>query len=144
MSDRLDDSTGYEVGFGKPPKETRFQKGNRANPNGRPKRDSSLLASYEKLLAEDFATRDGRVISNREAMMRAVFRDAMRGDQKAFARFLKLARPAGLLKIPVKEPPPKNTMTPEQKKAWWTGLARDNVPGARRRLRNDYGIEISD
>lgn len=33
--------TGYEVGYGKPPKSTRFKKGQSGNPGGRPRGASS-------------------------------------------------------------------------------------------------------
>ena len=34
----------YEIGYGKPPPESRFKPGNNANPNGRPKRKPLLIA----------------------------------------------------------------------------------------------------
>jgi hypothetical protein len=103
MTNSATDSNSYEVGYKKPPRHTRFQLGNRANPNGRPKHDSSLMASYEKLLEEHVVTRNGRAMTNREAMLRVMINDAMHGNQKAFARFLKLARRAGLLSVSKKE-----------------------------------------
>ena len=95
------DSNSYDVGYKKPPKHTQFQKGNRANPNGRPKRDNNLIVSLSKFLEEDIGL-SGRPMTRKEATIRVVVQDAMRGDQKAFARYLKLATRAGLLKIPPK------------------------------------------
>ena len=38
----------YEVGYGRPPKETRFTPGKSGNPKGRPKRKRSLAADLRK------------------------------------------------------------------------------------------------
>jgi hypothetical protein len=40
----------YEVGYGKPPKESRFKPGQSGNPKGRPKNKESLRAKVEKIL----------------------------------------------------------------------------------------------
>jgi hypothetical protein len=46
-SDRPQD---YEVGYMKPPKETRFKKGNNANPRGRPRGSKNLAKLLEQAL----------------------------------------------------------------------------------------------
>jgi uncharacterized protein DUF5681 len=40
----------YEVGYKKPPKETRFKKGNNANPRGRPRGSKNLAKLLEQAL----------------------------------------------------------------------------------------------
>jgi len=40
----------YEVGYGKPPVATRFKKGNRANPRGRPRSSKNLATLLERAL----------------------------------------------------------------------------------------------
>jgi Family of unknown function (DUF5681) len=46
-SDRRGD---YEVGYKRPPKETRFRKGNNANPRGRPRGSKNLATLLEEAL----------------------------------------------------------------------------------------------
>lgn len=96
----------YAVGKGKPPKEHQFKKGFCPNPKGRPKADRNLFTSFEKLLNEPIKANTGKQISNREAMLRVVIKDAMRGDQRAFAHFLRLAKLAGIF---VNDSPPIQT-----------------------------------
>ncbi len=45
-------SLDYEVGFGKPPKETQFKKGQSGNPRGRPKGSLNLMTSFHRALRE--------------------------------------------------------------------------------------------
>lgn len=40
----------YEVGYKKPPKETRFKKGNKANPHGRPRGSKNLATLLDEAL----------------------------------------------------------------------------------------------
>jgi hypothetical protein len=40
----------YEVGFGKPPKQTRFKKGRSGNPRGRPRKRPDLYSELTKVL----------------------------------------------------------------------------------------------
>jgi Family of unknown function (DUF5681) len=42
----------YEVGFGKPPKRTRFKKGRSGNPYGRPRKRPDLYSELTKVLRE--------------------------------------------------------------------------------------------
>ena len=45
-------SAPYEVGYGKPPKHTRFQPGQSGNPRGRPKGTKNLKTDLEEELSE--------------------------------------------------------------------------------------------
>ena len=47
----------YEVGYGKPPKNTRFQPGRSGNPRGRPKGRASLAKIVEKQLYRPMAVK---------------------------------------------------------------------------------------
>jgi hypothetical protein len=88
--------TNYEVGYGRPPKETQFQKGMIANPNGaRGKKrnkplDDDLKAAmadmYRRLISEkQRVTIDGQPqsITRLEVILRRLLNEAMAGDLKA-------------------------------------------------------------
>lgn len=61
MPEPLEDPVPYEVGYKKPPVETRFPPGKSGNPGGR-KRGASVLHELERELAEGAEIVDGEVI----------------------------------------------------------------------------------
>ncbi|MAQ85198.1 MAG: hypothetical protein CMH12_18390 [Maritimibacter sp.] len=76
----------YEVGYGKPPKHTRFQKGQSGNPRGRPKGAKGFKASLKRELETKVTIRDGnqeRKISKAEAAAKRLIANALKGDMKA-------------------------------------------------------------
>jgi hypothetical protein len=91
----------HEVGYRKPPKRSQFQKGRSGNPRGRPKEKTNLLTSFEEMLqeADVRVNNGGKVMTKQEAMMRSLVNEAMKANQKAFARFMRLAKRAGLLEL---------------------------------------------
>jgi hypothetical protein len=76
---------GYSVGYGKPPKHSRFKPGQSGNPKGRPKgaqSDSSLLqAELKRSVAITENGRSGK-LSKRAVMIRNLVNKAM-GDIRA-------------------------------------------------------------
>ena len=88
----------YEVGYGKPPEHTRFQKGcPPRNPKGRPRKDFNLVELIRKELDRYITVREnGRTIrmTIREAWMRRVINEATKGNRRAQRTFVKIARPA--------------------------------------------------
>ncbi|WP_018043907.1 DUF5681 domain-containing protein [Methylobacterium sp. 88A] len=84
--------TAYEVGYGKPPADHRFRKGQSGNPRGRPRGHSAPLGRRDLLDALTQAarepitiTKDGRTIRTTqiEALAQQLTRKAMQGDMKA-------------------------------------------------------------
>ena len=79
-------SASYEVGYGKPPKKTRFRPGRSGNPLGRPKKPKSIQERFERELARKVAVREnGRVrkILKIDLLVRRVIADAITGDHRA-------------------------------------------------------------
>jgi hypothetical protein len=86
----------YKIGYGKPPKHAQFRKGVSGCPTGRPKRPEGI--SIKEIFDGDQRGKNGEVISRREAYVIALVNDAMRGNQKAFTKFMNLMHRAGLMR----------------------------------------------
>jgi hypothetical protein len=84
----------YEVGYGRPPKETRFTPGKSGNPKGRPKRKRSLAADLRKeveRMVEVVENGKERRVSIQAAVMRRLVNDAIgRGNMAAMRALLGL------------------------------------------------------
>ncbi|HEV7417774.1 MAG TPA: DUF5681 domain-containing protein [Tianweitania sediminis] len=79
----------YSVGYGKPPLETRFKKGEPRRGGSR-KTDKSLAQEVKELLREKVLVTEGGVqrrLSRRTAILKTMFAKAAKGDLKA-AEFL--------------------------------------------------------
>lgn len=73
----------YEVGFGKPPKRTRFKKGRSGNPKGRPRKKPDLYSELTKVLRENVTiTVDGQQekVTVQQALLRRLRDQARRGE----------------------------------------------------------------
>jgi hypothetical protein len=91
----------YEIGYGKPPKATRFKKGQSGNPAGAKKKVviDDVRVMVEEVLAELIILRDGgkdRKVSRLEAMLRTQVLNALKGDSKAAKAIFKLSQKAGM------------------------------------------------
>lgn len=86
----------HDVGYKRPPKHSQFPKGKSGNPGGRPKAATGI--SIKEILDGDQRGKNGEVISRREAYVIAVVNEALRGNQKAFSKFMKLMHRSGLMR----------------------------------------------
>lgn len=84
----------YQVGYGKPPKHTRFKPGRSGNPKGRPKGVRNFKSDVKKALgAAVRITREGRAhrVSTQEAALLRLLEKALGGDMRALDKLLTLA-----------------------------------------------------
>jgi hypothetical protein len=73
----------YEVGFGKPPKHTRFKKGRSGNPQGRPPKKPDVYSELTKVLGEDVTIIvDGqpKKVTVQQALLLRLREQALRGE----------------------------------------------------------------
>jgi hypothetical protein len=86
-------SDDYSVGYGKPPKPTRFKPGQSGNPKGRPKGTKNLATDLNEELAEKIIVNEGGrtlKISKQRAMIKSLLAKALKGDTRAASVLLKL------------------------------------------------------
>jgi Family of unknown function (DUF5681) len=81
-----DERHDYEVGYRKPPCQTRFRKGQSGNPKGRTAGDKNLSTLLSEALNEHvIITENGgrRKISKRQAIVKQIVNQAAKGDWRA-------------------------------------------------------------
>ncbi len=79
-------SSKYEVGYGKPPKHTRFKPGRSGNPKGRPKKPASFSEEFLDVAGETMTiSESGRAMTlpKRRALIKRIFNDALKGNSTA-------------------------------------------------------------
>ncbi len=81
------------IGYGKPPKHSRFKPGQSGNPKGRPKGKLPLARMIEKYLDGKMAVTIGteqKTVSRREGLVMAFVSDALKGKDKVRKQLLDL------------------------------------------------------
>ncbi|MEM8572797.1 MAG: DUF5681 domain-containing protein [Pseudomonadota bacterium] len=106
-----DNDPQYEVGYGRPPRNTQFRPGQSGNRKGRPKGAKGVRASMKRELARKVTIREeGREVqvSKAEALGMQLANKALKGDPKAIAEVLRLDAelfgPAETPALPATEP----------------------------------------
>jgi Family of unknown function (DUF5681) len=89
-----------DVGYGKPPKATRFRKGRSGNPKGRQRGDENLLAVFKRMASKRIKIREGdrwRRITMADAIILQNCNAALQRDQIAMNNIIRLAEESGEL-----------------------------------------------
>ena len=106
MTDRKDPDGDYEVGHSRPPKDTRWKKGQSGNPKGRPKADKTGPVDISAFLDEPVAmTINGKAkeLHPFEAMVWQMIRKSMKGEITPLIRLVELCEDNGLIHTPPPE-----------------------------------------
>ena len=85
----------YDIGYGKPPKQSQWKKGQSGNPKGRPRRDRNVSALVAALLAQRIVVRTGKTTKRRtrlEHLVHRLFEQALEGDPRLMKMALDEAR----------------------------------------------------
>lgn len=89
----MDDRDDYDVGYGKPPKHTRFRKGQSGNPAGKKRPREAPGQIWQRLLQETVTvTENGRkrVMSKLELVLSQMINKAASGNEKHVKFFLEM------------------------------------------------------
>jgi hypothetical protein len=92
----------HYVGYGSPPTETRWKKGESGNRSGRPQGSMNLRATIERLLTDKITVREGdkiRRVTRLEAVLMKQLQQALRGDLRAIQAVNASANSLGLLEV---------------------------------------------
>lgn len=84
----------YEVGYAKPPKDTRFEKGQSGNRKGRPKGSRNFASDVDDILNAKMTVNENgrpRNVSTQLAALMRLREKALKGDARALDRLLSLA-----------------------------------------------------
>jgi hypothetical protein len=92
MTDKRDSN---EVGYGKPPQNTQFKKGQSGNPKGRPKGHPNLATVLERALREKVVINENgqrKIVTKLDAAMKQAVNKAAFGDLRALQLLTALIR----------------------------------------------------
>ena len=90
-----DDQDDYKVGYGRPPRNSRFEPGQSGNPRGRPPGNKNLSSLLSKALDEPVIVVENnrrRKIAKRQAIVTQFVNQSAKGDLKATQLLLSILR----------------------------------------------------
>ena len=90
-----DSGRDYEVGYGKPPRNTQFKKGQSGNPRGRPSGSKNLATLVSVALNEPVIVVENggrRKITKREAIIKQLVNRSTKADWRAIKILLEIVR----------------------------------------------------
>jgi hypothetical protein len=82
----------FPVGYGKPPKDRQFKKGQSGNPKGRPRGSQNFATILKKVSMEKIAVKKNgctKKMTCQEALTRQVYSKALGGDLRASTQIVK-------------------------------------------------------
>jgi hypothetical protein len=103
----LEDDVDYRVGYGRPPRSTRFQPGRSGNPKGRPPGSRSLAAIFHRIINTKVEVKGPhgiKTITKFEAGLTQLANMAATGDKRAIRDLMQWRRSFGDLE-PIVLPP---------------------------------------
>jgi len=92
---KTDDKNNFEIGYGRPPRHSRFVPGQSGNPRGRQKGVRNLANDVKRTLEVPVRLTDqGKTkrVSTQEAVLLRLREKALKGDARAIDRLVELAR----------------------------------------------------
>ena len=95
---RSDKQRDYAVGYGRPPRHTRYEKGRSGNPKGRPSGAKNLSTLFIEALDETVIIAENggrRKISKRQAIVKQIVNKAAKGDWRCTKLLLELPQETG-------------------------------------------------
>ena len=90
-----DQTRDYEVGYGKPPRRSRFKKGQSGNPRGRPRGSKNVSTLLSEALNEPVTVAENsgrRKITMRQAIIKQLVHQAAKANWRAMKILLDLLR----------------------------------------------------
>jgi hypothetical protein len=117
----------YVVGKGRPPRHSRFKKGQSGNPSGRRKGSKNVATLLKQVLNERVTVAENgqrKRITKLEAMLKQLANKGASGDQRAISLVLRLQADYGLAQNDVETEKPKSQAEIEAETAQYIDLFR--------------------